>query len=102
MLSLQIPLQQYLVQCRTASTKPVYVAENEPLFEATLASHLARETFDESQRQAMECLRHQVCLVQGPPGTGKSFVGVRMARLAYTMRELVVEVCVEGVGKGLV
>ncbi len=38
---------------------------------------------------AIQAMEHAFLLVQGPPGTGKSYVGVRMARLVYDLRNAV-------------
>lgn len=46
---------------------------------------------DESQLCSIQAMEHAFLLVQGPPGTGKSYVGVRMARLVYDLRNAVME-----------
>lgn len=62
--------------------------QNEPKVASTVNRALL---LDESQLCSIQAMEHAFLLVQGPPGTGKSYVGVRMARLVYDLRNAVME-----------
>ncbi|XHG03912.1 hypothetical protein AWENTII_007198 [Aspergillus wentii] len=56
----------------------------------SLSTHLSEvTTLDHGQAVAMvSALKHEVALIQGPPGTGKSFVGIQLARVLLSNRDL--------------
>ena len=70
-----------------------HISDNAPYFNshAKPPPPFQESTFDESQLLAINAMEHAFLLVQGPPGTGKSYVGVRMARLVYDLRNAVME-----------